>query len=393
MSHQEYPKPGSEAAPGPAPAVKLSLWRWISKRFRRPQQSDLSMMISLAVLTVLFVGVALLFFGLVAASAHAAPLTVGDRLQLIVEAGDEFSGRFQVDIAGRIQLPIVGGVPIQGLEPEAANEVIAERLVDAGLFKRSFIRTSLQVLYWAPLDVRVSGAVYYAGAHRINTPPTRERAPDRTEDLPGAGIPERRLSDALRAAGGVTLWADVAHVAVRRQGQTRLYDLWGLLMGHPGDDPSLQTGDEVLVPLAAEAQPQLARPSAITPPGIKVFISNLIQPAQSNAQATAQGGSVSLQYGARFSQAAVAANCAGGIATTSASRNALLVRTDRLNGTTQHWERPIEVLLRKSRDEDNPVLLEGDAVTCYDSQVTSVRDVFRAIADVLLPFSLLRRLP
>lgn len=362
----------------------------LGARLRRPGAADVRMLLALSA-TVL--GISALALALLMGTAQATPLTAGDRVQVVVEAGDEFSGKYQIDQTGRIQLPYAGAVLLAGLEPEMAAAVVSDRLVSVGLFKRQFARTSLLVLAWAPLDVRVSGAVFYAGAHRINLPPSRDRSPDRGEDLPGAGVPERRLSDALRAAGGVTPWADIEHVAVRRQGQTRLFNLWGLLIGQTGEDPLLQNGDEILVPTLPEAQPALARPSLITPPGIKVFVSNLIQPSQGNAQATASNGQLSLAYGARFSQAVVAANCVGGIHGTSAERAAVLVRTDRLKGTTQQWDARVEALMRGGTQDGNPLLLEGDAVACYDSHVTSVRDVFRAIADVLLPFSLLRRIP
>jgi polysaccharide export outer membrane protein len=366
--------------------MALVLARW----FRRPRLSDLRMLLVLFALTLLF-GVAAML--LLASAAHAMPLSAGDRLQVVVEAGEEFSGRYQIDVQGRIQLPYAGPVRLSGLEPEAAAAAVSERLVSAGLFRRSFVRTTLLVTAWAPLEVRVSGAVFYPGAHRVNVPPSRDRAPDRGEELPGASLPERRLSDALRAAGGVTPWADVSHIVVRRNGQTRLYNLWGLVMGETGEDPGLQSGDEVLVASLPEAQPALARPSSITPPGIKIFMSNLIQPAQSNAQATVSGGQLSMAYGTRFGQAVVAGNCVGGIPGTSASRSAVLVRTDRITGRTTTWDSAVEDLIRDTSDARNPLLLEGDAVACYDSAITTVRDVFRTLSDVLNPFAIFRRVP
>jgi polysaccharide export outer membrane protein len=313
-------------------------------------------------------------------------------LQVTVEAGEEFSGRYQVDVHGRIQLPYAGAVELAGQEPEVAAATIADRLVAAGLFRRSFVRTSVQVLAWAPLELRVSGAVYLPGLVEINRPSAKDRVADRSDEIPGGSLPERKLSDALRAAGGVTPWADVAHVALRRKGQTRLYNLWGLVLGETGDDPAVQAGDEIIVPQGAVSQSALVRPSVITPPGIKVFISNLTQPSQSNAQATANGGMMAMAYGSRFSQAVVAANCVGGITSTSGQRAAVLVRTDRMTGVTHTWDESVESLIRDSNEARNPMLLEGDAVACYDSGVTSVRDVFRTITDVLMPFSLIRNL-
>jgi polysaccharide biosynthesis/export protein len=321
-------------------------------------------------------------------TAQAMPLSAGDRIHVLVESGEEFSGKYQIDVSGSIRLPFAGTVKLAGLESDVAAALISNQLVTSGLFKKAYARTTVQVLHWAPLDVRISGAVYYPGAHRVNLPPARERAPERQDELPGAGLPERRLSDALRAAGGVTLYADVSHVAVRRAGQTRLFNLWGLLHGEPSDDPDLISGDEVLIPTLQEPQSALARPSIITPPGVKIFVSNLIQP--NNQGITVNAGSVPVVYGTRFSQAVVAANCVGGLATTSGARSAVMVRTDRLNGSTRTWESPVEDLIRNSNDQRNPVLIEGDAVACYDSGVSNIRDVFRAITDVITPFSMFR---
>lgn len=331
---------------------------------------------------------------LLATSAQAQPLSAGDRLQVTVEAGEEFSGRFQLDQQVRLHLPYAGPVGLIGLDAEAAGGVVAQHLVQSSLFKPGFARATVQVVAWAPLPVHVSGAVFSPGAHRINLPtPARDRSSERSEELPGAMLPERRLSDALRAAGGVTPWADVANLGVRRNGHTRLYDLRHLLDGRTGDDPLLHARDEVIVPLRDRADTGLLRPSPITPPGIKIFASNLIQPATSNSAATVGGGQLSLAYGARLSQAVIAANCVGGIAPTSASRQAMLVRTDRSDGHTRQWVVPVEAVVRETSDERNPFLLEGDAITCYDSTVTGIRDVFRALADIVLPFTLLRWLP
>lgn len=373
----------------PDNGVLATLRQALRRRFHRPRQGDVGVLLLLAGLTL---GLSVLALLLLVSVAEAAPLSAGDRLQVTVEAGEEFSGRYQLDVHGRIQLPYAGAVELAGQEPEVAAATISDRLVAAGLFRRSFVRTSVQVLAWAPLELRVSGAVYLPGLVEVNRPSAKDRVADRSDEIPGGSLPERKLSDALRAAGGVTPWADVAHVALRRKGQTRLYNLWGLVLGETGDDPAVQAGDEIIVPQGAVSQSALVRPSVITPPGIKVFISNLTQPSQSNAQATANGGMMAMAYGSRFSQAVVAANCVGGMTPTSGQRAAVLVRTDRMTGVTHTWDESVESLIRDSNEARNPMLLEGDAVACYDSGVTSVRDVFRTITDVLMPFSLIRNL-
>ncbi len=369
------------------PKLRQRLARAMARRFRRPGTADVLWLGALVLLALLFSAVAL---WLISSTAHAQPLSAGDRLQVVVDAGEEFSGRYQLDVQGRIQLPYAGPVTLAGLEMADAAQAISDRLVNAGFFRRSYVRTSVMVTHWAPLDVRVSGAVFRPGAVRINQ--SERTPPDHKEDLPGASLPERRLSDALRAAGGVTPWADVNHIALRRAGQVKLYDLWGLVLGVSSVDPALQSGDEVMVALLEEAQPELARASAITPPGIKIYVSNLIQPAASNSQATASGGQMSLAYGARFSQAVVSANCVGGVLPTSAHRTAVLVRTDRNSGRTTTWDAPVEQIIRNPGATPNPLLQEGDAVACYDSGTTGLRDVFRLLSDILNPFSLLKSL-
>jgi hypothetical protein len=72
---------------------------------------------------------------------------------------------------------------------------------------------------------------------------------------------------------------------------------------------------------------------------------------------------------------------------------ATLVRTQRLDGTTQRWNVPVEQLLTEGHDEINPLLQEGDAVACYDSNVTGWREVFRTLTEILLPLSIFRGLP
>jgi polysaccharide biosynthesis/export protein len=358
----------------------------LRRRFYRPVLGDILAICITAGVSLLCLILALFF---ISNLAIAAPLSPGDRLAVLVSSGEDFSGKFQVDMQGYIQMPYTGPIHVAGMEPEQAANAISDRLVKTALFRADFVRTAVSVIAWAPLTIPVSGAVFYPGTHRINMPIPRDRAPEKQDELPGAALPERRLSDALRTAGGVTPWADVAHVMVRRVGLTQLYNLWGVVRGEPALDPILQAGDEVIVPTLALPQPALARPTSITPPGVKVFVSNLIQPSLSNAQASVNGGSLSFAYGTRLSQGAVAADCVGGVGATNASRAVVLVRTDRQSGLVSTHDIPVERLIRASFEDENPMLMEGDALACYDSKVTNVREVFRSFSDILSPLSII----
>jgi polysaccharide export outer membrane protein len=144
-----------------------------------------------------------------------------------------------------------------------------------------------------------------------------------------------------------------------------------------------------VVPQADRFQPELVRPSQITPPGIKVFVSNLTIPAANNASAAVSNREegISVPYGSRFSHAVVATNCAGGT-DINEDRKAILVRADRITGKTIAIERDVEDLMRNSdNNEENPLLMPKDSVACYDSSATNARDLFRTIGDILSPLN------
>ena len=68
----------------------------------------------------------------------------------------------------------------------------------------------------------------------------------------------------------------------------------------------------------------------------------------------------------------------------------MLASVNPVTRQTQVIERSVEQLLRQSfRDDVNPYLMPNDALTCYDSDVTNLRDVAGALLDVIAPFKLL----
>jgi polysaccharide export outer membrane protein len=362
----------------------LSLYLRLCVYFRRPGKGDFQLILSLLGTAILCALIALLLF---APQAFALALSPGDRVNVAIEHGEPFAGKYQVNLHGELEFPYLGRVQVAGLESDQAAGRISRRLVEERYFQPDILRVSLQVLNWAPIDVAVEGAVFSPGQIRINVPNPKESSGQPVEELPGGSLPERRLSDALRGAGGVRPTADLSEVLFIRGTQARLVDLSGWLDGRPAPDLFLIAGDRIVVPTSPVINPALARPSRITPPGIKVYVSNLVTPAGNNAAASVPSTGVSMGYGSRLSQGVVAANCTGGIRATNAGRRTVLVRTDRLSGKTQTWETDIETLLQEADDTRNPILMEGDALACYDSTTTNVRDIFRTLSDILLPFS------
>ena len=96
-----------------------------------------------------------------------------------------------------------------------------------------------------------------------------------------------------------------------------------------------------------------------------------------------------MPYGTRLLQGAVASNCVGGTASVNSRRYIVLASQNPLNGESEVVERSIERLIRdKDRDDFNPYLLPGDALACYDSEITTLRDIARTLSDMLLPLSI-----
>jgi hypothetical protein len=140
-------------------------------------------------------------------------------------------------------------------------------------------------------------------------------------------------------------------------------------------------------------QAKLARPTPITPPGVRVYMSNLTQPALNNASSGIGRDQSNLPYGTRLLQALFSANCVGGAKVTNAHRGAVLVSVNPETGESEVIERDIEALIRRpDRDLYNPVILPNDAIACYDSAVTNAREVLRSLGDLATSVAVVRLL-
>ena len=317
-----------------------------------------------------------------AAAPPARPvLSPGDLVRVSVPGEEAPHGLYKVDTAGVIALARLGDLPVGQRTAAEVEEMLGRLLVARGYFRPGFARVSVQVLDRGPVRVSVGGAVFQPGQVVVNRKAADER--DAVRDMAsGDHAIGRSVSHALASAAGVRPDADIAHVAIVSGGRRRVVDLTGLVEGGGGEDPALADGDRVEVPSRGCFQMALARPSPITPPGVRVFFSNLTSPAANNAGAAVGREATSLPYGTRLLQALASGNCIGGIQLTNADRWAVLVSTNPLTGGTEVIERRIEALVRRAdRDAYNPVILPGDAIACYDSAVTNYRDVVRTLLE------------
>lgn len=319
------------------------------------------------------------------------PLSPGDRIKVSIPEGDLFNGIYVVNLDGTVKIPYLEAMSVSGLEPPQVEQALTQSLIEKGLFNPSFVQVNVQVIEWAPVQINVEGATFQPGRILIN-----QRKPEELANLTQASgdyPPDRFLTVAIRAAGGVLPNADIKHIRLIRNQQESTIDLSGILTGKPIQDLPLIADDQIVIPDAGRFQNELVRPSQITLDGVRVFLSNLTEPASSNSSAAISKDATAFVYGSRLSQAVIAGNCAGGARSTNARRHALLVRTDRMTGQTQVVDQPIENLLRKPNDDaSNPMLMPDDGIACYDSTVVDVRGIAQLLGNILSPFSLLLNL-
>ena len=312
----------------------------------------------------------------------------GDRFNIFVFGSPEFSGDYAVNADGTVALPFAKPIEVLGLTNTELSEEIAAALVGAGLFSQEALKLSVRPVQYAPINVTVAGAVFITGRHSINSIKDADKL-DRALNKFGDSPQDRFVAAALRAAGGVRPDADLSNVKVIRRGRMFVLDWRGAITGAPVDDIPLIEGDHIDIGESGCFQSALVRPSQITLGGIKIFTSNLTVPALNNSSSTVggpQGGGGSVPYGTRFLQALVQANCVGGTFSTNASRYGILISRNPKTRETEVVQRSIEELVRSPlRDMINPYLMPDDAIACYDSTVTEVRDVLSTLQSIFNP--------
>jgi len=333
-------------------------------------------------------------------AGQAIPLSPGDRLRILTPADDDLpedsrfrlSGVYEVDLNGNLNVPFIPSQTVAGLEPEVVERQLFEELTRRGYFKPEIFQISVNLTQLAPAQVSVAGEIFLPGRVLVNAlPDLNDRQAPTIREQPSAIVsggypPERYLTTAIRLAGGLKPTADVRNVKLIRGEKESVYDLSGVFTGEAVPEVPLIAGDQVVVPRADSYQAQLVRPSQLTPLQIPVIISNQTSPMGRGGQI------VDIPYGSRFSQAMIAAGCAGGNKINS-KRRAALVQTDRATGRARVFERKVESLIKNPGDpQENPYLMPLDSVVCYDSTGTSISSVLRIISDVLSPFFLIREI-
>jgi polysaccharide biosynthesis/export protein len=322
-----------------------------------------------------------------------AMLGSGDRLLLAV-AGDKalLTGTYVIAPNGRLAIDGVGELVAAGRTRQTVAEDLRRQLIERGLIRDLPGNVQLALSEAAGVQVSVAGAVFEPGLVMAGERSADARATTVNNPASGDFNAGRTLSAALRAAGGIRPDAATSAVYLQRGSHYAMIDVGPAFAGGVPADPQLVAGDRIIVGSAGCFQPELVRPSSVTAPGVRVYLSNLSRPAASNAQSAIGRDSTSLPYGTRLLQGLVSANCVGGSAL-NAGRHAVLISRNPLNGRSVVISRPIEHLVRDAeRDVINPYLLPGDAIACYDSAAMTVVDAIGLVGNVLGPAVLINGL-
>ncbi|MCM2130911.1 polysaccharide biosynthesis/export family protein [Larsenimonas rhizosphaerae] len=319
---------------------------------------------------------------------NAQRLSAGDRITITVAAGDNFNGRYEIDHDGRLRLPWLTPIEAVGKSAPELAEAIRHQLESEGMFRSGLAYVTVQLHSWAPISVRVEGAVFNPGRVDISARSALDRS-ERQSVASGEAGTGRRLSNALAAAGGIRPDADITRVVLIRNDIPYSLDLAGFIDGTRVIDPFLRDGDRLVIGSTGHFSSSLMRPMPITLPGIKIFASNLTQPASSNGNSNLGEDAMAFPYGTRLLQAAIKANCIGGIQTTSGNRNIVLISENPMTRKPVILSRNSDALMAHSNDAGiNPWLMPGDTLSCYDSGVTNLRDIAKVLTEIVVPFSL-----
>jgi polysaccharide export outer membrane protein len=275
----------------------------------------------------------------------------------------QYSGEFEVQIDGSLNLPLVGRVDVSGLSLEKASGVISQRY--SQYLKRPVV--TLNLLSRRPLVVAVAGEVNRPGAYPLiaseNAYPT--------------------LSSLFDAAGGITQSADLRQVQIQRQenGRTVRYtaNLWQLLStGDINQDVTLRDGDSIFVPstlVSLEEAPLLASATFAQDDSIPIniaVIGEVFRPGPYTLQggvtrtgdAGLPGGESSVSNNdIRYSPAKVtdAIQIAGGIKPNANIRRVQVRRLTR-SGQEELFFVDLWSLLQTGDVKQNAILQEGDTV-------------------------------
>jgi len=278
----------------------------------------------------------------------------GDVVKIEIFDLTDYSGEYQILVDGSLTLPRIGRVMLAGLTLEEAGQLLTAR------FSETFVQpiTTVALAKARPLRLAVSGEVTRPGSYNLNI-------------AEGALYPS--VTDLLKEAGGITQYADLRNIRIRRsqgmgQSQTLNVNLWDLLLtGNLEQDITLRDGDSLIIPKTTVAPDEIAALVAanISPDTIKIGVIGEVK----------KPGVLEVPPNTSLNQALLAA---GGFDPRRAKRGS--VRLLRLNPDGTATDRRIDVDFESGiNDRTNPILRPNDVVLVSRSGLASFGDTMESL--------------
>lgn len=155
-------------------------------------------------------------------------LGAGDVIEVDVLGQSEFKTRARIRTDGTIALPYLGNVNVQGDTPISFAQRVAAQLSSGGYYISPVV--SVEVVGYASRYVIVLGAVAQPGIQPIDR--------------------NYRVSEMLARAGGIRDNAADYVTLVRAAGEELNLPYEKIARGGGADDPTVEAGDKLFVPLA-----------------------------------------------------------------------------------------------------------------------------------------------
>ncbi len=274
--------------------------------------------------------------------------------------------RYTILPDGTLNLPWVGSVPLAGLSLGQAASVLSERF---GRFIRNPVVT-VSLLAPRPLKVGIIGEVNRPGAYIISVisnEVTQTSLNQRTAAEGGNQWPP--VSQAIQSAGGITGFANLRQVKVRRvrvSGGEEVIpiNLWSFLsQGDLNQDILLRDGDTIVIPKATNfdaEEANLVATSNFSPGTIGVSVVGEVT----------NPGTIQVRPNTTLNQAIMTA---GGFRGGRASRKRVdLIRLNP-NGTISRRRLSID-LDQNMNEERNPRLFNNDIVVVNRTTIAAAND-------------------
>lgn len=278
-----------------------------------------------------------------------------------------------IPVDGRLNLPWIGQVMLDGLTIQQAESRIAQSY--APFIKNPQITVSL--ISPRSLRVTVSGQVQRPGSYSLT--PREAGVSSGLVQVGGNPNDWPTVVTAIQSAGGLQQQANLRAVELRRlrldgSTQSTTVDLWALLQGqHSFQDISLRDGDTIIVPIATNLDPSEAQQIAIanfSPDSIAVNIAGEVKTP----------GEVEIKPNSSLNQAILAAGGFDDPRASSGSANLI-----RLNADGTVINRVIQVDYSDPLNEEtNPALRDDDIVLVSRRGMAQSSDFLELLGGVIL---------